>query len=239
MIAILGTSFMSETALCQQPKTDFQIRIDVYTDESRRPDASLLTIFTSKLYIELDDLDNQKGKCTVVDPGKGRITLLNRDKKNLVHLEMNAIKHQLARAMEVMSQEELARFQTDGSVTQEADGYFSIGNSNIRYVYLPIPAKAEIATSYSDFTSWICRVNAVHPPKIPPQIRLQLNELLADQSQLPSVIKRQIKYSNKTTELVARLNLTESLSNADRSRVANVFQWMQEFSPVSENEFFK
>ena len=215
---------------------DFQIRVDIYSDESRPPVATLQTYFTNRMYIEFDD---QNGRCTVVDPMKGRVTLLDTKRKSLVHLEMSTIEMQLDRALQLMNEEQLGMFQADAEIRQEPEGYFSIGNAKMRYSYLPITTHGEIATSYGDFTNWVCRVKALYPPKMPPQMRLMLNELLMDQSQIPSVVKRQIVHGGKLEELVARLNVTESLSDLDRSRIANIYQWLQQYTVVTDTDFFK
>jgi hypothetical protein len=70
-------------------------------------------------------------------------------------------------------------------------------------------------------------------------MRLTLNEILMDQSQIPAVVRRQIVYSGKTEELVARLIVTESLTDVDRSRIADVFQWLNQYSVITDSEFFK
>jgi hypothetical protein len=188
------------------------------------------------MYIELDEQNN---RCTVVDPVKGRVTLLDTKRKSLVHLEMMTIETQLSRALELMSEQQLEMFRADGQIRQEADGFYSIGNNMMRYSYLPLSTHADIATSYGDFTNWVCRVRALYPPKMPPQMRLTLNEILMDQSQIPAVVRRQIVYSGKTEELVARLIVTESLTDVDRSRIADVFQWLNQYSVITDSEFFK
>jgi hypothetical protein len=253
--SLVGLISMSSFVLCQSPASenpirlasdtsvgkametsDFQIRVDIYSDESRPPNATLQTYFTKRMYIELDDQNN---RCTVVDPVKSRVTLLDTKRKSLVHLEMTTIETQLSRALELMSEQQLAMFRADGQIRQEADGYYSIGNNMMRYTYLPLSTHTDIATSYGDFTNWVCRVKALYPPKMPPQMRLTLNEMLMDQSQIPAVVRRQIVYNGKSEELVARLIVTESLTDVDRSRIADVYQWLNQYSVITDNEFFK
>jgi hypothetical protein len=253
--SLVGLVSMSSFVMCQNPVSDnpirlasdatirkateisdFQIRVDIYSDENRPPNATLQTYFTKRMYIELDDQNN---RCTVVDPVKGRVTLLDTKRKSLVHLEMTTIETQLSRALELMSEQQLALFRADGQIRQEADGYYSIGNNMMRYWYLPLSTHADIATSYGDFTNWVCRVKALYPPKMPPQMRLTLNEMLMDQSQIPAVVRRQIVYNGKSEELVARLIVTKSLTDVDRSRIADVFQWLNQYSVITDSEFFK
>jgi hypothetical protein len=139
----------------------------------------------------------------------------------------------------LMNPQQLAMFQHDGDLRQEADGYFSIGNETMRYYCLPATTSAEIATSYGNFANWVCRVKALYPPRMPPQMRLRLNDLLMEESQIPSVVKRRITHNGKSEELIARLNVTESLSDADRTRIANAYKWLNQYSPVTDSEFFK
>lgn len=227
----------AENAVDRPKVTDFQIRIDIYSDDSKQPIASLKTLFTNGQYIELDDKEERH---TVVDPVKGRITLLDEKKKELVHLDMHVIEAKLDDALKQMSAKQQSAFSSEGQPILESDNYISIGNKLIRYKFLPVSTKHEIAARYGDFADWMTRIKALYDsPKMPPQIRLELNKLLVDQSQLPKELRRTIIRGNKPDERIARLNLTESLSNTDRSRVASIYQMMQQFKPTSENEFFK
>lgn len=220
---------------------EFQVRVDIYTEDSKPPINSLQTIFVNSMAIEFDD---QKGRYTIVDSQKQRVSILDRDRKVLVHLDMHAIDTQLDRAMQLMSAEQQVAFASDGAPVREADDYFSIGNANIRYRFRPIATSPEIASSYAEFSDWVTRIYALHGPRMPPQIRLDLNKLLATQSQVPGELRRTIVYGGKSErpvreEIIARMNITSSLSDNDKGRVASVYKWMQEFKPVTESSFFK
>jgi hypothetical protein len=237
-----STTSLASYRTVKSPKNlDFQIRIDLYSDDSKPPINSLQTVFTDGLAIEFND---QQGRCTVVDSAKGRITLLDNERKILAHIDMQAIETQLDRAIDQMSEVQQKALSSDGPPIAESNEYFAISNAFVRYRFKPVATKPEIATSYAEFTDWITRLYALHGPKMPPQMRLELNRLLAEQSQLPAELRRIIVYGAKTEqprteEIIARLIVTESLSDSDRSRVANVYRCMGEYKPTLESNFFK
>ncbi|MEQ1828395.1 MAG: hypothetical protein ABL921_20710 [Pirellula sp.] len=222
-------------------KMEYQVRVDIYTDDSKPPVNSLQTIFSNGMAIEFND---QQGRFTVVDPVGDRVSILDREKKSLVHLSMRTVESQLDRAIQLMSPEQQAAFSCDGPAILESAGRFSIGNQTIRYQFTPLSTKPEIAIGYAEFSDWVTRVYALHGPKMPPQIRMELNKLLASQSQLPGELRRIVWYGGKTEkpireEVIARLHLTESLTESDKGRVASVYQWMKDFRPMTESDFFK
>jgi len=229
LLACASTKYLSAQS---DSEIEFQIRTDLYADDTKEPSASSKIIFTDGMYFELDE---DQGLYTVMDPRKGRITLLNKNKKALVHLDMHVIEQRLSEAMQISAPVQQASF----NVSQEPGGYFSLGNGTMKYTFLPMQAEPEIASKYGDFANWSQRIQALYISKMPPQMRLQLNKLMIDQSQLPSEVRRTIHYKQGTDVKIARMNLTQLVSNEDRSKVASIIQWMQQFKPTSENDFFK
>lgn len=222
--------------------TDFRIDIDIYDDESKPPVSSVQTIFSAGQYIELDDA---KGRVTVVDPGQGLITILDSKRKSLVSLEMANIEQQLNTVLSEMTPEQRRKFSSEGGPTDEGDNYVSLGNEWFRYKFRPVtPANPIIATSYGDFANWSARVNARYY-NAPPFIRMQLNQMLIDQRQLPAELRRFTVVPGKTDapakkeEIVARLIVKESLSEKDRTRVASVSKSMDEYKKTTDREFFR
>ncbi len=222
---------------------DFRIDSDIYDDERKPPLYSIQTIFCAGQYIELDD---KNGRVTVVDPGKGRVTILDSKQKALVHLEMQSLENQLNHVLESMTPAQQKKFKSDGITYFEADNFITIGNEWFRYKFRAVtPSNPNIAISYGDFANWTARVNALHY-KAPQFIRMELNQLLIDQRQLPVELRRYTMLppsptepKGKTEEIIARLILKDSLSNNDRTRVANVLKSMTEFKPTTEKEFFR
>ena len=222
--------------------TDFRIDIDIYDDERKPPVSSVQTIFSAGQYIELDDA---KGRVTVVDPGQGLITILDSNRKSLVSLEMASIEQQLNTVLSEMTPEQRRKFSSDGGPIDEGDNFFSIGNEWFRYKFRPVsPANPNMAISYGDFANWSARVNARYY-NAPPFIRMQLNQLLIDQRQLPAELRRFTVVPSKTDapakkeEIVARLIVKESLSEKDRTRVANVLKSIDEYKKTTDREFFR
>ncbi len=222
---------------------DFRIDSDIYDDERKPPLYSIQTIFCAGQYIELDD---KNGRVTVVDPGKGRVTILDSKQKALVHLEMQSLENQLNHVLESMTPAQQKKFKSDGITYFEADNFITIGNEWFRYKFRVVtPSNPNIAISYGDFANWTARVNALHY-KAPQFIRMELNQLLIDQRQLPVELRRYTTLppsptepNGKTEEIIARLIFKDSLSSNDRTRVANVVKSMTEFKPTTEKEFFR
>ena len=223
-------------------KNDFRIDIDIYEDEKKPPVNSVQTIFSSGQYIELDDA---RGRITVVDPGQGQITILDSKRKSYVRLEMVDMERQLNQVRSEMTPDQLRKFSSDGEPVIEGDNYVSVGNEWFRYKFRPVtPANPSMATSYGDFANWSARVNARYY-NAPPFIRLQLNQMLMDQRQLPAELRRLTVVPNKSEtpakkeEIVARMIVKESLSENDRSRVATVMKSMDEYKKTTDKEFFR
>ena len=223
--------------------SEFRIKIDLYDNEAKPPINSIETIFMGGQTIELDD---NRGRVTVVDTIKGRVTILDLAAKSLVHLEMAGLESQVNSILAEMTSEQRRKFASSGVRVSDTEGFITLGNENLSYRFKTFtPANPNIAISYGDFANWSARVNARYH-KVPPFIRMELNQLLMDQRQLPGELHRvtvlvppnQADPIGKTEEVIARLFLTESLTNNDRGRVAGVLKSLTEFKITTEKEFF-
>ena len=239
---LLSVSGIAQTQT-SSASSEFRIKIDIYDNESKPPINSIETIFMGGQYIELDD---NRGRITVVDPGKGRVSILNSEARTLVHLEMAVLEKQVNSVLSEMTTEQRRKFSSTGEPTVDPAGFVAIGNANLSYKFKTFtPSDPNIAVSYGDFANWSARVNARYY-KVPPIIRMELNQLLMDQRQLPEELHRltviappnQADPVGKTEEIIARLFLTAPLTNNDRGRVASVLRSMTEFKINTEKEFF-
>lgn len=244
----LATLFVSMIGIALGQSTnktiDFRIDIDIYGDVSKPPIKQTQTIFASGQYIELED---DTHRVTVIDPKNSRITILDSNKKTLVHLEMSALESRLSGALAKLTEEQRRWFSSDGEPSLGTDNYVDFGNERLRYRFRAVtPSNSEIATSYGDFANWSVRINALFN-QTPPVLRMQLNELLISQRQLPAELRRLTVVGpqndkdphSKTEEIVARLIYKESLSDNDRTRIATVLKSMGEYKPLTEKEFFR
>ena len=239
IFAIIAISISSSTIFARASPNqtmEFRIRTDIYTDQTKPPATSIQTMFTNGQYIEWDE---EGGRCTVFDPSKSRITLMDVNKKQLVHLEMQVVENKLNEALKQLDNNATMLFTSDGETKAEPQGYFSIGNQWQRYYFKPLATPQNIAASYGDYANWSVRINALYPPRLPPQMRLQLNELLIGQSQIPEETRRVRTKDGVVQEVTAKLILTQNLAANDRSRVATIYKWMQEFKPTTDDAFFK
>ena len=155
------------------------------------------------------------------------------------------MERQLNQVRSEMTPDQLRKFSSDGEPVIEGDNYVSVGNEWFRYKFRPVtPANPSMATSYGDFANWSARVNARYY-NAPPFIRLQLNQMLMDQRQLPAELRRLTVVPSKSEtpakkeEIVARMIVKESLSENDRSRVASVMKSMDEYKKTTDKEFFR
>ena len=239
---LLSVSGIAQTQT-SSASSEFRIKIDIYENESKPPIKSVETIFVGGQYMEFDD---NRGRITVVDPGKGRVSILNSEARTLVHLEMAVLEKQVNSILSEMTTEQRRKFSSTGEPTADSAGFVSLGNTNLSYKFKTFtPPDPNVAIAYGDFANWSARVNARYY-KVPPFIRMELNQLLMDLRQLPEELHRltvitppnQVDPVGKTEEIIARLFLTEALTNNDRSRVAGVLRSMTEFKINTEKEFF-
>ncbi len=226
-----------------QNSTDFRIDIDIYEDGESKPPINIKTIFVEGKCIELDD---ERHRVTVVDPGLGNITILDSAQKSRVSLEMNAIESRFNGVLQKMTEDERRKFASNGGPTLVGE-LIVLGNDRLLYKFLPMtPENPNIAVRYGDFANWSVRINALFN-RTPPVLRMQLNQILIDQRQLPSELRRITVLTppsadqphGKTKEIVARMFLNEKLSSDDRTRVASVLKSMNEYTKLSDKEFFR
>ena len=118
--------FVTGTVQAQVPvsaKADFRIRTDIYTDENKPPVHSTQSIFTNRQYIEIDE---ESGRFKVVDPPKGRITLLDSHRKVMTHLEMNVVQSRLAQLLAQLDPKTAQRFACDGICNPKVTATFRL-----------------------------------------------------------------------------------------------------------------
>ncbi len=242
---ILACAILSGISHAQtnQNSADFRIDIDIYEDGETKPPINIKTIFIEGKYIELDD---DRHRITVVDPGLGNITILDSAQRSKVNLEMNALESRFNGALQKMTEDERRKFASNGGPTLVGD-LIVLGNDRLLYKFLPTtPEDPNIAIRYGDFANWSVRINALFN-RTPPILRMQLNQILIDQRQLPSELRRITVLTpptadqplGKTKEIIARMFLNEKLSSDDRTRVASVLKSMNEYTKMSDKEFFQ
>ena len=123
---------------------EFRIDIDIYSDVSKPPIKQTQTLFASGKYIELEDDTN---RVTVIDPKNSRITILDSNKKTLVHLEMPALESRLSGALAKLTEEQRRWFSSDGEPSLGTDNFVDFGNERLRYRFRTVtPVNSEIAT---------------------------------------------------------------------------------------------
>jgi len=159
---------------------------------------------------------------------------------------MSALESQFNSVLQKLTEDERRKFSSNGEPALEGD-LIVIGNERMLYKFRTIvPSNPDIAKSYGDFANWSVRINALFN-HTPPFLRMQLNQMLIDQRQLPSELRRVTVLTppsaelpqGKTKEVVARMFLNEKLSSDDRARVATVLKSINEYVKTSDKAFFR
>ncbi len=239
LVAGLVSGFVQGQAPPQP--NEFRIDIDMYEDE-KKPPLNIKTIFMDGKVIELND---ERNRVTIVDSSIGNITILDTLQKSRVSLEMAALEKKLNNVLQKMTEDERRKFSSNREPSLDGD-MVVLGNDRMLYKFRPMtPSNPNIAISYGVFASWSVRINALFYGT-QPLLRMELNQLLLDQRQLPSELRRvtvevppnQTMPQGKTSEVVVRMFVNEKLSQEDKTRVASILKSMNEYTKTTDKEFF-
>lgn len=231
ILILLGLTNVLYSQEIEHPS--FRIDTDIYVDLKQPPIQQTVTLFQNGICYDFGS--DETGLTTIVDAQQQKIFVLDAKRKLKTEVSMVALQAEidqaLAQAPESMKQVTVEEWSVDDQQLKQ----LTVGNEDFRYITTVVqPQNAKAATQYATFADWSARLNAAHPPKIPPYIRLRLNRALAEQSFLP---KRITRVSRQNT-IYANVVPTWQLSSDDRKRIETAMQSQKEFVAVTPNEFW-
>lgn len=216
--------------------TCMRIDVDIYAKVTAPPLEQYKTYFTETLTIETDQtnslvkvLDRVNRTLTVADMTRRVCFVVELDSLDAMMVELNALT--------VNSSKKPESKQDVQVISQD-----NIRIENEQVVYEAKLAKGpfnEMTLRYLEHVDWSTKIAAVFPPKRPPQIRLALNDYLIEQQALPIELKRKIKATKSSDEIVAKLVIPTTPSSADETTVERILASVRELKVVAAQDYFK
>ncbi len=239
VFAGLMLTLLGNIALAQSTQS-FRIDTDIYDDRTAKPTATIKTLFHDGKYIEVDDATHQ---ALIFEPAANKIIVIDPARNIRTQLDMRSIESRLTIAEAKMDPRKRIEFSSQIPPRLDNQGFLVLSNAHIQYRYKPqSPANREIANSYADYADWRVRYNALYPPNFrqPPQLRMQVNQLLIDEGLMPQEIRRSILGGKESpNEIVAVLLIKESLGEEDRQLLQRIESWLHKSNLVDDEEFYK
>jgi hypothetical protein len=230
----------------------FRVDSELFKDQDKMPLLQTLTIFQNGMVY--DFLLTTPQEVTVLDPQRGRITLLDEGRRvKATVTTQEVLEFTLAlRTHAAQEKDPLLVFcaapqfeTTERSVEQQGQtlAELHLTAKPLSYVALGQPPPwPQAAALYRQFADWAARLNAARPGNLPPNPRLALNEALAERGLVPLEIRRTIP---ATTRLGKRLELRSehrfnwTLSGEDQKRLQRVGDMLATYALVSFQEYLK
>lgn len=235
---ILNFAVSSRLLEAQQPKASpFRVDTDIYHDNTKAPIKRTLTLFSDGVYYDFEE--SETGLVTVIDPGRSRIILLNRQRQVKTVLDTKQVQLMVSSAR-VQADAKIASI-SKSEIAKTASGIEEAVVQNDFMEYrssLQQPSQPDMAQQYADFADWSARLNAIYPPSLPPYLRLELNQLISRQQSLPNEIKRITRQRGQYMELTARLIPVWRLSQDDLAKIARCGVMLAQFKDVSADEYW-
>jgi hypothetical protein len=221
-----------------EPSVDFRIETEVWLGDAKQPLKRTLTLFHNGLAYDFDQQPD--GPVTVVDVKRQRILLI----EPALQLRTVVSTEQLSEAVEQMrlqaSQGAMNRYLQPSRTEEDPDnGQITVAAEGLRYeADYRRPPDSGIALQYADFAKWAAMLNAVYGPRVPPFVRLELNQQLADRGGLPVEIERVSLERGKPSRVTMRMTPNWRLSTDDQQRIRRVGNMLADYRLVSESEYF-
>ncbi|MCY2973456.1 MAG: hypothetical protein NTW52_02185 [Planctomycetota bacterium] len=214
----------------------FRVDADIYSDVKKQPIKHTLTLFSESVYYDFEDGDS--GRVTVIDVGRNRIVLLDRERKVKSFVSTEEIQLTIANARVQADAKLSAATLKDFQNLPSGETVAVVSNDSIEYrSTLASPTTPDMSAQYAEFANWSARLNSIYAP-MPPYLRLDLNELIASRKMMPKEITRITRKGLRQNQLISRLRVIDRLSEDDRSKIARVGAMMAEFREVSVGEYW-
>lgn len=221
---------------------EFRIDTEIFVGKEKEPAAETLTLFSSGLVY--DFLLTGPQEVTLFDPLRGRFTLLDPGRKLRCGLATQEVLGYVL-ALEThaaQSKDALFAFAANPQFTPAVEEFEEHGQKRTRLAltagpmsYSAVayhPERPEAVRALRNFADWFARLNAMRG-NLPPAARLALNEDLAKRELVPL----EVTLTLGKREFRSRHLMTWTLSGADRKRIDQVGNYLQEFESVSFDEY--
>lgn len=223
---------------------DFRIDTDYYVGSAKTPTLEVLTIFHGGIAY-----DFQEPEITILDPRRGRFTLL--DTKNQVRatvetaelleaaigLQSAALQSKnpaLVAAARPEFQKSSEEFNENGNVFTR----LTFRSAPLQYTVVGQAARVpEAAQEFKYFADWSARLNSIRNG-LPAGARLELNEELAAKGLIPTRIERSIPGAKKS-EVRTQHSVIWKLSQDDHRRIDTANNHLVNFRLVTFDEYVK
>jgi len=216
---------------------DFRVETEVFLDTESAPALATLTVF--KGHVVYDFLLGAEPETTIFDVARGRIVLLNPQRKVKTTLTTEKLAEFTA-AIQVRGnqREKSGLFAPSFELTEEEPQKFTLTSPNLTYrVKGQVAKQPDAVERYRTFADWYARLNAVRPPNLPPFGRLEVNRHLAERQWLPERIERTANPGRRQTAHSVHV-VNWLLSNTDENRLAQAARQQAEFMEVSLGEYW-
>jgi hypothetical protein len=243
MVAVVPLVLIG-AGLAEAQHEPFRIDTDVFSGDDPEPFAQSITIFSEGMVYDFPQMG--PGEITVFDPARGRIILLDGQRRVKTTVSTHelleftaAMKVKLTQMGGVMAD------TTDNPVEKESGGddqWYVLGNRLVTYRVRGIePRFDEAAARYQQFADWYARLNATRPGSMPPFLRIELNRALVQHGLIPEevelIVTPERGLMGRDTTIRSRHLPYWRLSNTDRQRIETAGHQMAKFTAVSFQEY--
>jgi hypothetical protein len=245
-------TFLVLCSLAPGQERAFRVDSELFLDQDKMPLLQTLTIFHGGMVY--DFLLTTPQEVTVLDPLRGRITLLDEGRRVKATITTQEIL-EFTLALQTHAAEEkdpLLAFcaspqfeTTERSVEQHGQtlAELHLAARPLSYVALgQQPPWPQAAALYRQFADWAARLNATRPGNLPPAARLVLNGALAERGLVPLEIRRTIPATSrlgKRLELRSQHRFNWTLSGEDHKRLERVGDLLATYPVVSFQDYLK
>lgn len=218
---------------------DFRVDSTVFFPGAK-PSASITLFAAGKVYDFLD----ARQETIVFDKAADAIVILDLAKQTRTELSMGDVSTAIGRLREAArsDQRESIRMAASPQFQERINpqtGRLILDSKRTKYIVATeAPENPYAARQYNEFADWQIQVNAVLN-STPPFARLKLNEVLKRRQEAPTEIDLTARGENEKKPLQARSQhrYTWSLSPADQERIAATTRQLENFKPISFEEF--
>lgn len=230
---------------------EFRVDTEVFKNDDKKPILEQLTIFAADGTV-YDFSLTAPPETTVFDPRHGRFTLLDESHKTKAVVSTQELL-QFCLALGAQAAQQKDRLFAFCAVPEFETTKNEIDRSGQKMVELRLMAKPlsyvaigqkppqpDAVKAYRHFADWCARLNATRAGNLPPEIRLTLNQSLADHELLPFEITRTIPASNplgKKLDLRSEHRVNWALSGEDRKKIDRAADMIATFQLIGYDQY--